>query len=247
MTRPVLYGLLVVCVLTAGCSMLGPDYTREERAVEALDNATDALASTESYRFESDMTVSADSRTEQIDLTGAVNVTTREIRMNATNDGRSRRAFVQNRTVYQECTAPWDGWGVEELDDTERVNQTAAARQLSLLESGSLYWNGTETVDGERAVVLTGEPTADAITRYSDEQSQPLIGGPKIDDAEQRVWLDADTWRLLRTELRFTMTARGKTATAEMTTTFGGYDEPVSIDLPAEARTNQYELGCPGE
>lgn len=251
MARPALHALLVVCVLTAGCSLLGPDHTREARAVEALDNATDALASTDSYQFESDTTVTAtaDSRTERvdIDLTGAVDIAAREMRSNATSDGESRRAFVLNRTVYRECAHPWDGWAVEELDDAEWVTQTPADRQLSLLESGSLYWNGTETVDGERAMVVTGEPTADALAEYQDDQPQPLFGGPSIDDVELRAWLDTNTGRLLRTELRFTVSEGDNTATATMTTMFGHYGEPVSVDLPAEARTDQYELGCPGE
>ncbi|WP_435345962.1 hypothetical protein [Haloarchaeobius sp. HRN-SO-5] len=254
MARLALHALLVVCVLTAGCSTLGfgPDPTREERAVGALDNATAALASTESYQFESDMTVAvtADGRSEQVDLdlTGAVDAAARKMRSNTTSDGESRRAFVLNRTVYRECAPPWDGWAVEERDDDgEWMSQTPAVRQLSLLESGSLYWNGTETVDGEQAVVLSGEPTADALTQYQDERSQPVFGGPSIDDVELRAWLDADTGRLLRTELRFAVSEGGNTATVTMTTTFGDYGEPVSVDLPAEAQTDPYELGCPGE
>lgn len=91
------------------------------------------------------------------------------------------------------CT-PWNGWAVEELDgDVEWVNRTPAVRQLSLLESGSLYWNGTEIVDGERAVVITGEPTADTLTEYQDEKSQLPFGGPSVDDAELRARLNADT------------------------------------------------------
>ena len=252
MARLALHALLAVCVLTAGCSLLGTDHTREERAVTALDNTTDTLTATETYRFESKMTVIAatDSRTERIDvgLTGAVDVADHKMRQKATRDGESRRAFVLNRTVYQECAPPWDGWAVEDpAEDVRWLNQTPAARQLSLLESGSLYWNGTEPVDGERAVVVTGEPTVDALTEYREDRSQPVFGGPSIEDPELRAWVDADTGRLLRTELRFTVSKGDNSATATMTTTFADYGDPVSVELPAEARTNQYELGCPGE
>lgn len=252
MSRPTLHFVLAACLLTAGCSMLGPDHTREQRAVSVLENATDAMETVETYRFESDMTVTAtaDSRTERIDidLTGAIDIASRELRSNATSDGESRRTYVLNHTVYQECGHPWDGWAVEELDDdAEWVTQTPAVRQLSLLESGPLYWNGTGTDDGERVLIITGEPTADALSEYRDERSRPLIGGPSIDDAELRAWLDADTSRLRRTELRFTVSDGDNTAAATMTTTFDDYGDPVSIDLPPEARTNQYELGCPGE
>ncbi|MFC7028384.1 hypothetical protein ACFQJ5_13810 [Halomicroarcula sp. GCM10025324] len=252
MARFALHALLVVCVLTSGCSLFGPDYTREDRAVEALENATSTHSATDTYRFESHMTVTsaADGRTERVDiaLTGTVDVAARTLRQEAIRDSESRRTFVVNRTVYRECAPPWDGWAVEESDDTVQwVNRTPAVRQLSLLESGSLYWNGTETVDGDRAVVLTGEPSSDALTEYQDDQSRPLFGGPRIDGVELRAWIDADTKRLLRTELRFTVSNRDNSATATMETTFSDYGESVSIDVPSEARTNQYNLGCPGE
>lgn len=252
MARPALQALLAVCLLTTGCSALGPDHTREERAVEVLDNARDSLASTDSYTFESHMTITAsdaEGRTEVVTtgLTGAVDTSAQKMRSNGTSGDQSRETFVLNRTVYRECTDRWGGWGVTELEDGSNwTERTPAARQLSLLESGSLYWNGTETVDGNRAVVITGEPTADALTQYQNDQPQPLSGGPNVEDVELRAWLDADTGRPLRTELRFTISQNGNTATATMTTTFDAYGDPVSVELPAEARTNQHELGCPG-
>lgn len=252
MTRPLLHALLALFVITAGCSGLGMDHTRNERAVEALDNASDAISSTSSYRFDSNMTITAptDSRTEQVnaDLTGVVNTSSRKMRSKATIDNDSRRSFVLNRTTYRECGEPWDGWEVEELDeDTEWATQTPAVRQLSLLKSGPLYWNGTETLDGKRAIVITGSPPAESITQYRDGQSKPLLGGPNVENTELRVWLSVETGRPLRTELKFTVSKGDNKAMAMMTTTFDGYEKPVSVDLPAGAQKNQYELGCPGE
>lgn len=77
MARPALHALLAICVLTAGRSLLGPDHS-VTRAVWSLDNSTDSLAATETYRFESDITftASADGRTERVDvdLAGPVDV-----------------------------------------------------------------------------------------------------------------------------------------------------------------------------
>jgi len=247
--RPALHVALAVCVLLAGCSLLGPSHTREERATRALDNASGTLDGTETYRFESDMTVVAttDDRTERVDLdlTGAIDVAAREMRTNATVEGETYRSYLLNRTVYQECAGTvWD-WGTRETETNWSV-QTPARRQLDLLGSGSLYWNGTTTVDGESAILLTGEPTGKAITRYQERQSRSLLGGPSVDNARIQVWLDAETYQPVRTDLRFEVKEGGNTATARVRSRFTDYGAPVSVEVPAEARDDPLEFGCPG-
>lgn len=253
MARPALLLGVAVCVVLAGCPVLGPDHTREERAEERLAAATDAVAATESYRFETEMTVvaTADDRTETVavDLTGAVNATERRMRANATRDGETRQSVTLNRTVYQECGDPWDGWGVEELEsdgEDDWASHTPAVRQLSLLESGSLYWNGTETLDGREVVVLRGEPTTEALTRYSERRRRSLFGGPNVEDAEVTVWLDAETDRPRKTHVRFEVSGDGGSATAELTSRFRGHRDPVSISPAPRYAEDTYDLGCPG-
>ena len=48
MNRPALHVAVAVCVLMTGCSVLGQDHTREERAVSALADARDAVNQTDS-------------------------------------------------------------------------------------------------------------------------------------------------------------------------------------------------------
>lgn len=252
MSRPALLVVLALCVVTAGCSVLGPNPTREARAVSAVDNATAAVTAANTYQYETDVTVvaSADDRTERVDVqgTGAVDLGAREMRSNATFQGETRRSYTLNRTAYRECGEPWDGWGVEELEaDGDWRTQTPVHRQLSLLEAGSLYYNGTTTVDGEKAVLVTGEPTADAITQYRERRSRSLFGGPSVENAEVRVWLDPETDRPLKTDVRFEARGDGGSATARLPTTFGGYGDPVSVTHYALSAEDTYELGCPGE
>ena len=249
MDRPALHVAVAVCVLLAGCSLLGPSHTREDRATAALANASDALNGTDTYHFESDMSVVAtvDDRTERVDvdLVGGVDVTARELWTNATREGETYESYVLNRTAYRECGGPGPWWGKEEVEGDWSA-QTPARRQLELLRSGSLYWNGSTTIDGESAVVLVGEPTSKAFTRYSERRSQPVFGGPNVEGAHIRVWLDTETRRPLRTRLRFEVKQGGNTATATMTTRFSGYGDPVSVEVPAEAREDALEFGCPG-
>jgi len=249
MDHPALHVAVAVCVLLAGCSLLGPSHTRDERATAALENASDALNGTDTYHFESDLSVVAtvDDRTERVrvDLVGGVDTAARELWTSATRDGETYESYVLNRTAYRECGGPGPWWGKEEVEGDWDV-RTPARRQLELLRSGSLFWNGTETVDGESAVVLVGEPTSKALTRYSERRSQPVVGGPNVQNARLRVWLDAETHRPLRTRLRFEVTQGGTTATATMTTRFSGYGDPVDVTVPPEARADAIEMGCPG-
>jgi hypothetical protein len=231
--------------------MLGPDHTRETEAEQRLDAATDALNATDTYRFETDITVvaSGEDRTERVDVeaTGGVNLATRVMWANATHDDETRRSYTLNRTVYRECGERWNGWGVEELnDDADWASHTPAVRQLSLLASGSLYHNGTDTVDGREAVLLVGEPTAEAVTQYQERRSRSLFGGPSVENAEVRVWLDPQTNRPIKSDVRFEVSGGGGSATAEVTTRFTGYDDPVSVTNDAAASDTVYDLGCPG-
>lgn len=59
MRRPALHLAIAVCVLLAGCSLLGPDHTRDERAESALADARDAINDTKTYRFDGEMRVVA--------------------------------------------------------------------------------------------------------------------------------------------------------------------------------------------
>jgi len=252
MARSALHLVVLVCVVTAGCSVLGPEPTRQERAVAALEDATTAVDTAGTYRFELELRAetTGEGRTETAEGNGSgvVDADARRMRSTAKRDGEARTTYVLNRTVYRECADPWGGYGVEELDEDEAwSSQSPLVRQLGLLESGALYYNGTDTVDGTEATLLTGEPTEQALTRYRDDGQSPVFGGPNVEDIRLRVWLDPETDRPVRTELRFRVTEDGESATARLRTRYSGYGESVTVELPEKARTEARELGCPGE
>lgn len=249
MHRPALPLLLALCVATAGCSVLGPDHTREERAEAALDRAQDAVADAGTYRYEVDVEIVAetDDRTERIaaDVSGAVDLDRQRLRTEATVDDRNQAAYQIGQTRYQNCPSPW-GWRVTERDDEGNWSSaTPVTRQLALLESGSLYWNGTDAVDGRNATLLVGEPTEEALTQYQEERSSSLLGGPSAENVRMRLWLDPDSGRPIASSLRFDVSGRDGTATATLRASYGEYGEPVSITVPEEARDG-LRGPCPG-
>lgn len=249
MTRIALHAALVLCVLTAGCGFLGSETVREPRAESALDAAGDALAESETYRYDADARVVAtgDGETESVEArtAGSVNATERRMFSRTNASERSVESYLVNRTRYQQCPSPgWD-WGVQKYDADDWSTLTPAARQLSLLDSGSLYWNGTTTVDGRNATLLVGDVTTEALTEFQERRSDSLVGGPNVEDARLELWLDAESDRPIRTRLRFRVSNRGATATATMTTRFRAYGDPVTAEPPADVPTDRSEFPCP--
>ncbi|WP_436925900.1 hypothetical protein [Halosimplex amylolyticum] len=249
MRRPALHLAIAVCVLLAGCSLLGPNHTRDERAESALADAAAAINDTETYRFDGDVSVVAtvDDRTERVDVrtNGTVDAAARRMHGFAERDGEVYESYLDNRTRYQECGGMFDRWAVDEQEADDWSTLTPAVRQLSLLESGSLYYNGTETVDGRETTLLVGEPTAEALTQYQERRSRSLFGGPNVENAEVRVWLDAETNRPRKTRIRFEVSRGGNTATATTTMRFSDYGSAASVDVPVIPEDDQWSGDCP--
>ncbi|HKJ57669.1 MAG TPA: hypothetical protein VKA37_00440 [Halobacteriales archaeon] len=252
MRRAARLGALALLVVLAGCTgFLGEEPVRDEQAVAAAEESKRALSEVESYRFTTDLHVEATDggRTEQIDATslGAVNATAKRLNVTARIDDRTQRSYLLNRTNYKECPMPGAFWAVENQTADEWVELTPAFKQLSLLESGDLRTEGAATVDGRAATHVVGEPSGEAFMQYIDERNRPLIGGPEIRDPQVEVWIDNETRLPLKTRLRFTVAAEGGTATARQVTRYRAYGEPVSVELPAEAREGHVlEGGCVG-
>ncbi|QPV61466.1 hypothetical protein I7X12_11885 [Halosimplex litoreum] len=252
MDRPALHLVIAVCLVLAGCSVLGPDHSRDERAASALADARDAVNATDTYRFDGDLRVvaTADGETERVAVgtNGTVDAADRRMHSTSVHEGEAHEAYVIDGTAYRECGGPMgmDMWGVENVTADDWRTTTPAARQLALLESGSLSHNGTRTVDGEKAVLLVGRPTTEALTRYQERRDRSLLGGPSVENATVRVWLDAETSRPLRSAVRFEVSQGGSSASASIDTRFAGYDSELSVDVPVILDEETWETGCPG-
>jgi hypothetical protein len=104
-------------VVLAGCGMLGsdPDPTREQRAVDTLDNATDALAGVETLQSSSEITVTDGTRRLSGETSSIIDFEERRARTTGSIQGTETASYLVNYTAYVDCQRPW-GWGKEEFD-----------------------------------------------------------------------------------------------------------------------------------
>ena len=250
MRRPPLQLAIAVLLVSAGCSMVGTDTVRQPEAVDHLDGARERIDGVTSFRY--NMTVSATGGDERITGhgVGAVNATTRRQVVNLSIDGRRSVSYLDNRTAFTECSGPaGDGfWGRQNRSEVSNWTAlTPVGRQLELLSTGDLYDNGTETIDGRTVVHLSGRPTPASLRESRvDTRPVPVIGGPNVDSVRLDLWLDAETERPVRSELRVVVSQDGETATATVTTEYRDYGEPVRISIPDDIRADAFRNGCPG-
>lgn len=249
--------VLAVCFLSllTGCSALLSDSPppSDERAVAAIEEANSSIAAVDTYRFEMEMHVVASdgeqSRTVRVDGEGAVNVSAKRMAATSRTQGQTVESYVDGYRAYQGCQKPWGGYAVENVSKSEPwATATPLHRQVLLFERSNVYWQGNETFDGNRTVHVTASPSAETIESLMDRRQagDMDLNRGSLENATARLWLDPDTNRPVKAELRMKISQRGATATATLTVQYSDYGEPTAISIPPDVYDDPYELGCPG-
>lgn len=243
--------LLALLLTTSGClGVIDSRPPSDDRAVDLRDRVGESIAGVESYRFDSFVSVAAadgeSSRSVTADGEGAVNHSTKHIRSVAETDGEERRGYVVDYTAYRECSEPWDGWGVEDLDEETPWRHFAPlGRTFELLNQSRVYWRGTETVNSTETAVVVAHPTAEAFSSVAD-RPDASVSTRGLQNATLTVWVDRETALPVRSRLEIDVKRGGATAGATVTTDYVDYGEPVTVSVPDSVYTDRHELGCPG-
>jgi hypothetical protein len=248
--------VLAVCFvsLLAGCGTFLGDSPppSDERAVAAIEEANSSIATVETYRFDMEMDVAASdgeqSRTVRVDGGGAVNVSAKRMQATSRTQDQTIQSYVDGYKAYQGCQEPWGGYAVENVSRSEPwATATPLHRQLLLFERSNVYWQGNETLDGNRTVLITASPSAETIESLMNRRQagDMDLNRGSLENATARLWLAPDTNRPVQSELRIKISQRGATATATLTVRYRDYGEPTAISIPPDVYDDPYELGCP--
>jgi hypothetical protein len=246
--------LLALLVVTAGCSALSESQPpSDQRALDVQNRTLTAAENVSTYRYTIDVHVSAtdgtDSRAVGIDGHGVVDYRAEQAVANATTAGETRSVYVDGDTVYTECPSPWDGWGVENAsEEIAWAELSPLGRQLSLLERTNVYYQGNRTLDGNRTILVVAHPSQQTLQSLPDTGSRSSVdfSDANVDNATFELWVDPQTDRPVRTELRIEVSSSDASGVAEIETRFRDWNEPASISIPDSTRTDQHEFGCPG-
>jgi len=252
--------LVVFLVVTAGCQGLGgpSEAPSDQRAVDAVNQAQATARNITSYRATIDGTVriSDTRRTESVEITGdgIVNVHRQRANMTVNTRGDTRVGFRHTRRVYvdgytldTECSRM--GWARYNLTESNRwLNYTSLGQQLTLLDLTSVYWNGTERVDGVETAVVTAHPTEQQLQRSWSLPTGNVgtAGGATFQSATVRVWINTETHRIRKVQREIRVRANEKTAVVTTTFHFTEYDDPTNITRPAFEQF-RWNSACPGD
>ena len=230
---------LAALVAIAGCVDGGSSAPSSAPAPDALqEDATAAMQDVETARFTMDMNVDTSQGSVAMEASGVMDIPAKKMRMDLSMDldGRSVEAvqYIVDQTAYQRVQGRWQTRDVGEQDLWSQGNQIALQQQM--LEDATVEITGSDTVDGHDVWVVSIQP--------SDEAIQQLLGGTgagvgenvEVEDLSFKQYVDVDSYHVRKLDLQMDSTMQGQDATVGMTMTFKEFDEPVDIQVPAEAR-----------
>lgn len=256
--RPPLAALLLAGLLVAGGCLGFVGESRppsDRRALDAVDRTRAALADVDSYRVRTDGSAerTADGTRDAITLTGEVTVDASAREMNGT--GRVgdtflpgtgvRRTYVAGHAAYTECRLT--GWGRRELPESrQRIEYTPAGEQLALLNRTSVYWRGTERLDGAETAVVVAHPTERELAAAPRlwALGPRTFGDASLRNATLTLWVHTGTWLPVQVRRETAWRSGGADVTLAATWRFDGYDAPAVVTRPSFDESDVGEHGC---
>ncbi len=243
-------------VVLAGCS--GGATTEKVDGSQAQSETLAAMDAVESYHVTSNTTIvqTVNNRTQRqtIESDGAFDRADQRLQINQTVSvsGMAQQAsvYVLNESLYEYSPAYASQYGSEwvtvEIGDSFFDQQDTLSRQRAFLTNASVTTGGTETVDGTETRLLEADVDEDAT---SDQIMARLGAGSGVEydvtNVEQRLWVDPDTDRPVKStvSMNATVTQAGQTADLTMDIELAfEYDRDVSVSLP-EAADSAVSLG----
>lgn len=259
--KPIALIALAAMLILAGCSG-GATTTTADTGGDQItkQEVLSAMESVKTYHVETNATMrtTANGMTQSrtILTDAAFDRTAQGFQVNQTvkSGGASQKVqmYFVDGTLYRHSAAYTSRYGSEWI----KTNQTAGlwsrmdtlTRQRALLANATVTANGTATVDGIETRVLEADVDISAAKKAMESRlKQSGLGNAKLNvsDVTQRLWVNPETNRPIKTVTNMTYTVKAMGQSIEQTQHIKisfDYESPVSISLPAGAE-NAVSIG----
>lgn len=245
--RPLLVtASLALLVLTAGCmSAIEDDGSAElgNVTVEQLQEETmETMNDVETATFTMDMQMDLAGREVQMEGDGAMDVTNERMRMVMETEMFGETVeitqYVVGNTTYIQSQGQWQR---DDVSDAGIWEQHQFEQQHDALEGADVTVTDTRTYEGHEVYVLDVRPDEQTLRELvqqpgaNGDQMENVFDDVEIHSMELVQYVDTETYHVRYFEMDANMTVRGEEVTMSMTMSFDDFDEPVDIELPAEA------------
>lgn len=256
-TRQLLLVAVVgLAVALAGCGTMtsvlgdddgGPDVNVSNYDAETLaQDAQAAMESVDSYTFEMDMEMAAQSQMGEASIEmsgdGRANIANERLYMDMHMDvstpmqsaSEDVEAYQVGDTMYTKIRGTWQTQPAEQ----STWSQTGPGQQSAYLEDAEVSIEGAETVNGEDTLVVSVEPTdeaLEAVAATSADSQDVSASRMEIESATVTQYIAAEEPHyVMRTELAMTAVVDGTEMELSMDISMDDHGEEVTVDVPDE-------------
>lgn len=149
--------------------------------------------------------------------------------------------YIVGDTQYIEAMGQWH---VEPVPGAEVWENDTIVQQGEILETGDVEIVETTTKNGHDVHIVEIEPDTDLVeeTVARSEFQDPMnVVAFDVHDVQYTMAIDAETDHVRYVDSEMDAAVDGEEMSMNMTMTFDGFDDPVEIELPDEAKEAQSE------
>lgn len=253
----VVAAVLVLAAVLAGCSALGTgdggggaDVNTSAYDADTLaQDAQTAWEELDSYTYSMELDITGQTRIGEIEVSmegnGRTNFTNersaRDMQLKISNATQSISYNVERYRVGDTSYLKFDRrgfWQRQPADETT-LSQAGPNQQSALLENAELTIEGAERVNGEDTLVVSAEPTDEAledVAAASAQQADDSESWTDIESASLTQYIAAEEpHHVLRTELEIgARTAEGQHREMILVISTDDHGEDIRIELPPD-------------
>lgn len=240
--------IVFLSFLLASVFVLGCDDEEKISTEQLTEGITAALEDMETYQFNISQVAEASDETDNYnsstEINGIVDNTSKKMqftmgveskRSNETYSMEFEHYLISNmeytKAVYDGVPEQWMKAPIK-FEDWE---ENPILMQIALREGSDIKVLGSEDLDGTECWEIKIIPSLEKYLEVIGEEAVEFSPEELSELISVKQWYAKDTYYLMKAEMQWTIVDSGYSSTTTMDTGCSHYNEPVSIELPAEA------------